>query len=43
LNFVVQEDRRNDPRILRFISIYRSPEVKAFITEHHGKFIAPGW
>jgi D-methionine transport system substrate-binding protein len=43
LNFVVREDRRNDPRILRFVSIYRSPEVKAFITEHYGKFITPVW
>ena len=33
LNFVVREDHRNDPRILRFVSIYRSPEVKAFIIE----------
>ncbi|MDR3531049.1 MAG: MetQ/NlpA family ABC transporter substrate-binding protein [Rhodopila sp.] len=43
LNFVVREDRKNDPRILRFIDIYRSPEVKAFITEHYGKFITPVW
>jgi D-methionine transport system substrate-binding protein len=43
LNFVVREDHRNDPRILRFVSIYRSPEVKAFIIEHFGKFITPVW
>jgi D-methionine transport system substrate-binding protein len=43
LNFVVREDHRNDPRILRFVSIYRSPEVKAFITQHYGKFITPVW
>jgi D-methionine transport system substrate-binding protein len=43
LNFVVQESRRNDPRILRFVEIYRSPEVKAFIEEHYGKFITPVW
>jgi D-methionine transport system substrate-binding protein len=43
LNFVVREDRRNDPRILRFVSIYRSDEVKAFIKERYGKFITPVW
>jgi D-methionine transport system substrate-binding protein len=43
LNFVVREDRRNDPRILRFVSIYRSPEVKAFIQEHYGKYLTPVW
>ncbi len=43
LNFVVRQDHRNDPRILRFISIYRSPEVKAFIIEHYGKFMTPVW
>jgi D-methionine transport system substrate-binding protein len=43
LNFVVREDRRNDPRILQFVSLYRSPEVKAFIAEHYGKFLTPVW
>lgn len=43
LNFVVREDRHNDPRILRFVAIYRSPEVKAFILQHYGKFITPVW
>lgn len=43
LNVVVREDRRNDPRILRFISTCRSPEVKTFITEHYGKFITLVW
>ena len=36
LNFVVREDRKNDPRILRFVDIYRSPEAKAFILDHYG-------
>ena len=43
LNFVVREDRRNDPRILRFVEIYRSPEVKTYIEAHYSKFITPVW
>jgi D-methionine transport system substrate-binding protein len=43
LNFVVRADRKDDPRILRFVDIYRSPPVKAFIVEHHGKYIRPVW
>jgi D-methionine transport system substrate-binding protein len=43
LNFVVREDRKNDPRILRFVAIYRSPEVKAFILDHFGKYLTPVW
>ena len=43
LNFVVRTDRKDDPRILRFVSLYRSPEVKAFVLEHYGKFITPVW
>jgi D-methionine transport system substrate-binding protein len=43
LNFVVREDRRNDPRILRFVAIYRSPEVKAFILDHYGNYLTPVW
>jgi D-methionine transport system substrate-binding protein len=43
LNFVVREDRKNDPRILRFVDIYRSPEVKAFILDHYGKYLTPVW
>lgn len=43
LTFVVREDRKNDPRILRFVAIYRSPEVKAFILDHYGKYLTPLW
>lgn len=43
LNFVVREDRRDDPRILRFVRIYRSPEVKAFILAHYGTYLTPVW
>jgi D-methionine transport system substrate-binding protein len=43
LNFVVREDRKDDPKILRFVGIYRSPEVKAFVLEHYGKYITPVW
>jgi D-methionine transport system substrate-binding protein len=43
LNFVVREDRKNDPRILRFVDIYRSPEVKAFIVAHYGTYLTPVW
>jgi hypothetical protein len=32
-----------DPHILRCISIYRSPEVKTYILEHHGKYLTPIW
>jgi len=43
LNFVVRADRKDDPRILRFVDIYRSPEVKAFVLEHYGTYITPVW
>jgi D-methionine transport system substrate-binding protein len=43
LNFVVREERKNDPRILRFVDIYRSAEVKAFILDHYGKYLTPVW
>jgi D-methionine transport system substrate-binding protein len=43
LNFVVREDRKNDKRILQFVDIYRSAEVKAFILDHYGKYITPVW
>ena len=43
LNFVVRQDRRNDPRILRFVEIYRSPEVKTYIQTRYGRFITPVW
>jgi D-methionine transport system substrate-binding protein len=43
LNFVVRADRKDDPRILQFVEIYRSPEVKAFIVERFGKYMRPVW
>jgi D-methionine transport system substrate-binding protein len=43
LNFVVREDRKDDARILRFVEIYRSPEVKAFILAHYGTYLTPVW
>jgi ABC-type metal ion transport system substrate-binding protein len=43
LNFVVREDRKDDRRILHFVSIYRSSEVKAFILDHHGTCLMPVW
>jgi D-methionine transport system substrate-binding protein len=43
LNFVVRADHQHDPRILRFVDIYRSEAVKAFIVEHYGKYIRPVW
>jgi D-methionine transport system substrate-binding protein len=43
LNFVVREDRKDDPRILRFVDIYRSAAAKTFIIDHYGKYIRPVW
>ena len=43
LQFVARTDRKDDPRLLRFVSIYRSPEVKGYITKKYGRFIVPVW
>ena len=43
LQFVARTDRKDDPRLLRFISIYRSPEVKDYITRKYGRFFVPVW
>ncbi|HLG82353.1 MAG TPA: MetQ/NlpA family ABC transporter substrate-binding protein [Bradyrhizobium sp.] len=43
LQFVARTDRKDDPRLLRFVSIYRSPEVKDYITRKYGRFIVPVW
>ena len=43
LQFVARTDRKDDPRLLRFVSIYRSPEVKDYITKKYGRFIVPVW
>ncbi|HET9904632.1 MAG TPA: MetQ/NlpA family ABC transporter substrate-binding protein [Xanthobacteraceae bacterium] len=43
LQFTVRADRKDDPKITRFVALFRSPEVKAFITEKFGKYIVPLW
>jgi D-methionine transport system substrate-binding protein len=43
LQFVARTDRKDDPRLLRFVSIYRSLEVKDYITKKYGRFIVPVW
>ncbi|WP_281401799.1 MetQ/NlpA family ABC transporter substrate-binding protein [Microvirga soli] len=43
LQFVVRADRKDDPKIAKFIAIYRSPEVKDYIARKYGKFFVPVW
>jgi D-methionine transport system substrate-binding protein len=43
LVFAARPDHKDDPRLLKFIAIYRSPAVKQFIIEHYGKYIQPTW
>ena len=43
LVFAAREDRRDDPRIRRYIALYRSPEVKAFVQERFKGSILPTW
>ena len=43
LQFVARTDRKDDPRLLRFVSIYRSQEVKDYITKKYGRFFVPLW
>jgi D-methionine transport system substrate-binding protein len=43
LQFVARTDRKDDPRLLRFVSIYRSEEVKDYITKKYGRFFVPVW
>jgi D-methionine transport system substrate-binding protein len=43
LQFVVRTDRKDDPQIAKFVSIYRSPEVKEYIAEKYGRFFVPVW
>jgi D-methionine transport system substrate-binding protein len=43
LQFVSRTDKKDDPRLQRFVSIYRSPEVKDYITKKYGRFIVPVW
>jgi len=41
--FVTQTKRKDDPAIHKFIAVYRSPEVKAFILQRFGGNIIPTW
>lgn len=41
--FVTQRARKDDPKILKYIAIYRSPEVKAFIEQRFDGTIIPTW
>jgi D-methionine transport system substrate-binding protein len=43
LHVVARTDRKDDPRLAKFIALFRSPEVKEFITSRYGKFIVPLW
>ncbi|NNM75245.1 MetQ/NlpA family ABC transporter substrate-binding protein [Enterovirga aerilata] len=43
LQFVTRAADKDDPRLKRFIEIYRSPEVKAFIQSKYGRFFVPVW
>jgi D-methionine transport system substrate-binding protein len=43
LQFVARTDKKDDPRLLRFVSIYRSPEVKDYINKKYGRFLVPVW
>ncbi|SDS54430.1 MetQ/NlpA family ABC transporter substrate-binding protein [Bradyrhizobium canariense] len=43
LQFVARTDRKDDPRLLRFVSIYRSQEVKDYINKKYGRFFVPVW
>ncbi|MCR6631924.1 MAG: MetQ/NlpA family ABC transporter substrate-binding protein [Magnetospirillum sp.] len=41
--FVTQRARKDDPRILKYITLYRSPEVKEFILKRFDGTIIPTW
>jgi D-methionine transport system substrate-binding protein len=43
LQFVARTDKKEDPRLLRFASIYRSQEVKDYISKKYGRFLVPVW
>ncbi len=36
-------DRKDDPRLLRFVSIYCLPEVKDYIATKYRRFIVQMW
>jgi D-methionine transport system substrate-binding protein len=43
LQFVARTDKKDDPRLLRFVSIFRSQEVKDYINKKYGRFLVPVW
>jgi D-methionine transport system substrate-binding protein len=43
LQFVARTDKKDDPRLLRFVSIYRSQEIKDYINKKYGRFFVPVW
>ncbi|CAH2601165.1 Lipoprotein [Rhodovastum atsumiense] len=43
LVFAAREDRKDDPRIRRYIALYRSPAVKAFVLDRFKGSILPTW
>jgi D-methionine transport system substrate-binding protein len=43
LQFVTRTDRKDDPEIAKFISIFRSAEVRNYINEKYGRFFVPVW
>jgi D-methionine transport system substrate-binding protein len=43
LQFVARTGKKDDPRLLRFVSIYRSQEVKDYISKKYGRFLVPVW
>jgi D-methionine transport system substrate-binding protein len=43
LVWATRRDNQNDPRIRRYIEIYRSPVVKTFVLERFKSTILPTW
>lgn len=43
INFVTRPENKDDPRLLKFIEIFRSPEEKAFVQERFQGAIATTW
>jgi D-methionine transport system substrate-binding protein len=43
LQFVARTDKKDDARLLSFVSIYRSQEVKDYINKKYGRFLVPVW
>ena len=41
--FVTQRGHQDDPRVRKYIAVYRSPEVKAFILKRFDGSIIPTW